>query len=55
LKNAALFTLSEQTENKEEKRNMLTGTLLFMTGLFLGYAWGVMTGREYPNGPQGRT
>jgi len=33
---------------------MIPGTFIFMAGAMLGFAWGWMTGREYPYGPQGR-
>ena len=33
---------------------MLPGAFFFMAGIVLGFAWGWVTCREYPNGPQGR-
>ena len=30
---------------------LIPGTLFFMAGVILGFAWGWVTGREYPNGP----
>ena len=33
---------------------MIPATFAFMAGVCVGFAWGWATGREYPNGPQGR-